>query len=193
MACCCWRDGVSLPPYVSVSNVVSNSPMRQETIPCFGWAVVSGVSESSHQSEEHERWCGEWEVWLLQQAVSSSAHVHVSSPDLGFDHLKMNPANEELCEQASRETVLALSLAQKSECDCMLGGRKRLGLPLLFAVSQPNKGPVPSPLHSLLLILALGWSHTELAWCSVHHPTLPCTKGNSFLPRMHILRNPSLA
>ena len=38
----------------------------------------------------------------------------------------------------------------------MLGGRKSLGLPLLFAVSWSNEGPVPSPLRSLLLALALG-------------------------------------
>lgn len=38
----------------------------------------------------------------------------------------------------------------------MLGGKKSLELPLLFAVSQPNEGAVPSPLCSLLLLLALG-------------------------------------
>jgi len=49
----------------------------------------------------------------LQQAVRSSARVDVSSPDSGFDPLKMSPTDEELCEQAGHETVLALTLAHK--------------------------------------------------------------------------------
>ena len=53
------------------------------------------------------------DLTLSQQVVRSGAHVDVSSPDSGFDHLKTDPGNEELCEQDSRETVLALMLAQK--------------------------------------------------------------------------------
>lgn len=76
----------------------------------------------------------------------------------------------------------------------MLGGRKSLELPLLFAISQPNEGlffpsVFPPPLSGSWLIP----HRITMVHCTSSSPlSLPCTKRN-FLPRMHILRNHSLS
>lgn len=131
--------------------------MRQKTILCFVWAVFSDtlVSPATSRGTREIMW-GVRDLTLSWQPVRSSARVDVSLLESGFDHLKMNAPSEAVCEQARHDTVLALTQAQKYKSSCMLGGRKTLGVLLLFAVSQPKEGPVCSPLCSLLLALAFG-------------------------------------